>query len=197
MRRLSAPSHSLGGSPNFHLLYRAGFDRRTEVSMRTITRAFGLSICISLTAATLAQAQTQYTISVVADETTQGDLAMIASSLLTAIDGQAPRSLRKLAAGAAGELGILAQQRIDDNGVLTLDDGTPAGLIEGDSITITQGCDPTEGGCPGAKIICESREGCRGRPLAIVVTTGNGCSRFIDFSQQPPTIKSHCLDAIK
>ena len=159
--------------------------------MRTIARALGLSLCVSLMAATLAQTQNQYTISVSPDETTRGELEMVGHSLVTANDGEAPRSLRKLAAGAGGELAILAHKRIDSNEVLTLDDGTPVGLIAGDAITITQRCDNSQYECdrPGAQIEWD-REG--HGPILIVVRTGNGCIRGIDFGTQPPLIFTKC-----
>ncbi len=79
----------------------------------------------------------EYTITVVVDETTDGDMAMIGSFLGTAEPGtKVSRSLRRLTMGSIGELNLLVQQRVDDLGYLTLDDGSLVSLIKGDTINV-------------------------------------------------------------
>src|SRR5256885_8040507 len=73
---------------------------------------------------TLAQAE-MYSITVMADETTDGDLALIETFLATATDGDLiSQSLRRILMAAVGEIWMLVDGRTDGYGNLTLDDGT-------------------------------------------------------------------------
>lgn len=79
----------------------------------------------------------EYSIAVPVDETTAADLAVIENFLTNAEDG-APISttLRRIAMAAVGELSILADNRIDDTGNLTLDDGSIVNLIDEDIVSV-------------------------------------------------------------
>jgi hypothetical protein len=92
-----------------------------------------LFACVALTA----QAQTEYVITVDVDEATASDLELVASYTEGAQDGAAaPKSIRKIANSATGEVATLAESRIDDSGNITLDDGSVAMMIDGDSVKI-------------------------------------------------------------
>src|SRR2546427_12308223 len=83
---------------------------------------------------TLAQAE-MYSITVMADETTDGDLALIETFLATATDGDLiSQSLRRILMAAVGEIWMLVDGRTDAYGNLTLDDGTVQPLGDGDVI---------------------------------------------------------------
>lgn len=103
---------------------------------------------LSLTLGGPAIAQSTHTISVLADEATAGDLGMLASAVLATADGDASQPIRKLGAALVGELRILMNQRIAGD-LLTLDDGTTVVLTDGDSISVTEKCDPMTTECTG------------------------------------------------
>lgn len=80
---------------------------------------------------------TTYEISVDVESGAIDDLDIVASYLDAADDGaQAGRGVRKTASALAGEVGLLANDRMDDYGVLTLDDGTQVQLADDDMIEL-------------------------------------------------------------
>lgn len=85
-----------------------------------------------------AHAQSEYEISLeIVNEGVMDDLDVLAAYMDTATDGaQAGRGIRKNAGGLADEIAMLADGRLDDYGVLTLDDGSTRQLIDGDAVTL-------------------------------------------------------------
>src|SRR5256712_11860813 len=122
---------------------------------------------------TLAQAE-MYSITVMADETTDGDLALIETFLATATDGDLiSQSLRRIIMAAVGEIWMLVDGRTDANGNLTLDDGTVQPLADGDVVGAARKKKGPGGGAtvffvcsPGGP---QQGEPCRERPEAIIV----------------------------
>ena len=96
----------------------------------TLSVVFGLSI----------QAQaSDFKITVDSDDSTNGDLEIIEGAADTAVEGDAvSKSLRRVAMAAVGELTLLLQNRIDDLGNLTLDDGSVVALLDGDTISLSE-----------------------------------------------------------
>ena len=91
--------------------------------------------CLSLIAllpAEVAYGQSTYEITIDLDDATLADDELFDAALLAAPIGAAPQNLRKLVAGINGEVQVLLSQRIDENGFLTLDDGTLVALSGGD-----------------------------------------------------------------
>src|SRR3989442_13011116 len=94
----------------------------------------GLVVLLAPATFTLAQAE-MYSITVMADDTTDGDLALIETFLATATDGDPiSQSLRRILMAAVGEIWMLVDGRTDGYGNLTLDDGTVQPLGDGDVI---------------------------------------------------------------
>ena len=94
-----------------------------------------LFVCVAFVAfADRADAQTTYEITVRMDPLTSADDELFTAASMAAPAGEVAHNLRKLAAGLYMELRLLAQQRVDDRDVLTLDDGSLVVLQEGDTI---------------------------------------------------------------
>jgi hypothetical protein len=134
-----------------------------------------------------------YAITVQLDETTQGDLDVIGTSLESLPRGaEVQRSLRRLATSAAGELALLADQRVDMTGNLTLDDGSPVPLLDQDEIAVSAAGEPIVNyvNADGASVhaprkrVIIVREGSM-KPVALVIVTNAGCRRVLLFSHPP------------
>ena len=156
----------------------------------------------SLVLAVTVSGNSSYSITVQLDETTQGDIDVVGASVeSTAPGAEVQRSLRRLATSAAGELSILADQRIDSNGVLTLDSGLTVALAADDEVTVSAVGEPEVEyvNASGARIraprkrvviIPQCQTGsCPMKPYAILITTNSGCRRLLLFSH-PPVIGS-------
>ena len=122
---------------------------------------------------TLAQAE-MYSITVMADDTTDGDLALIETFLATATDGDLiSQSLRRILMAAVGEIWVLVDGRTDGYGNLTLDDGTVQPLGDGDVIGAARKKKKKEDGGAEVLFVCGGGKPqpapCRGRPDAIIV----------------------------
>jgi len=82
-------------------------------------------------------AQVNHDISVDVDDATTGDVQLIEDSLSGAADGAAvPRSLRGIIMGSLGEVLPAVNARIDENDMLTLDDGSTVALLDDDTISV-------------------------------------------------------------
>jgi len=121
---------------------------------------------------TLAQAE-MYSITVMADETTDGDLALIETFLATATDGDLiSQSLRRILMAAVGEIWMLVDGRTDGYGNLTLDDGTVQPLGDGDVIGAARKKKKKAQGGAEVIFVCGGSQQpgpCRGRPDAVIV----------------------------
>ena len=99
--------------------------------------------------------------------------------------------MRKLAAGLVGEVQLLVNQRIVQNDMLVLDDGTVVALVEDDVIEVTKKkvCDskdcPDGGGGSNGVVIIRGK-GSR-RPAAIEFHNSQGCRRLDFVDQGRPT----------
>ena len=118
-----------------------------------------------------AQAQTTHEITEDADEATIGDLDIIKGALATATAGDpVSKSLRRVVMAATGELQLLLRNRIDDFGILTLDDGSLVGLLDGDGVRL----------CPQARGVCLffrctfGRKGTTCRPAGLIIRRRDG-----------------------
>ena len=144
-------------------------------------------------------ARSSYSITVKLDETTQGDLDVVAASLEnSAVGAEVQRSLRRLTTSAAGELALLAGQRVDSSGNLTLDTGAIASLAPDDQIIVSVAGEPdveyvSASGAtvraPRKRVVlipqpC-SGTSCPMKPYAILMTTNSGCRRVLLFSHPP------------
>jgi hypothetical protein len=134
-------------------------------------RIFAVALAALLAAGLFTPAQAaSYSITVAVDDATDGDLALIETSLAGASDGDLiSQSLRRIIMAAVGETWLLVDGRIDALGNLTLDDGTAQPLADGDVIgvalkkretVVTFICGPKE---------LSTTSGCRDRPEAILV----------------------------
>lgn len=145
-------------------------------------------------------AQSSYSITVSLDETTRGDLDVVGTSLGNSAHGtEMPRSVRRLANSAAGELALLASQRIA-GGNLTLDDGTIVPLLPDDEVSVSVAGEPrveyvtalgTKLTAPKKSVViipaaCGT-DHCSMKPLLIVVIAGGQCRRAV-FFEHPPVV---------
>lgn len=144
-------------------------------------------------------ATSSYSITVSLDETTRGDLDVVGTSLETAAMGsEVPRSVRRLATSAAGELALLASQRISA-GSLKLDDGTLVSLVPEDEVSVSVAGETmaqyvTAQGevrtVPKKSVIiipdCDGTH-CSMKPKYIFVVAGGQCRRAL-FFEHPPTV---------
>lgn len=79
----------------------------------------------------------EYEISVEIDAATAGDLELVESSLDgLADDTEAVRSVRRLMNNIGSDLIDMSSDRLDDEGNLTMDDGSVVYIVEGDEIII-------------------------------------------------------------
>ena len=164
--------------------------------------AASLAVVFAVALGTAAGARSTYNITVNLDETTRGDLDMVSTSVQTAsVGSEVQRSLRRLANGAAGELALLASQRVDAAGNLRLDDGSTVALMEGDEVSVSAVGDlPVEytsadGSRKSAaqKRVVLIREPCTSghcsmKPSAILIANGNGGCRQILLFAHPPAV---------
>src|SRR5207249_11354601 len=90
-----------------------------------------VALVVLLAPATFTVAQAEmYSITVMADETTDGDLALIETFLAIATDGDLiSQSLRRILMSAEGEIWMLVDGRIHPYGNFTLDGGRAPSLI--------------------------------------------------------------------
>jgi len=99
-----------------------------------------LFISITVTFFCLEAEATDYTITILPDETTQDDLHVLGGVLNTAESSEkVPQLLRRVAMAAVEETNKNLSARIDDLGSLKLDDNTSIQLYDGDSITVKRG----------------------------------------------------------
>lgn len=165
---------------------------------RIMTGAFvAAGLCFLLV--TGVRGQSSYRVSVSLDETTRGDMDVVGTSLEKAAAGsEVPRSVRRLATSAAGELALLADQRVSA-GNLTLDDGTIVALMPDDEVSVSVAGEAqaqyiTAQGelrtAPKKTVVivraCEGNH-CSMKPAAIIVVGGGQCRRALFFSH-PPTV---------
>jgi hypothetical protein len=149
-------------------------------------------------------AASTYNITVTLDETTRGDMDMVKTSVRSADLGtEVPRSVRRLASGAAGELALLASQRIDTLGNLRLDDGAIVPLSDGDRVLVSAAGDTqvdylaldgsaTRAAQSRVLLIREpcSSDKCSMKPSAVLIATGNGGCRLVLLFAHPPVIST-------
>lgn len=171
-----------------------------------LSRTIGFTFAL-VSAAVLSSnvgAKSTYHITVNLDETTRGDMDMVRTSVQNAqVGSEVPRSLRRLANGAAGELALLASQRVDAVGNLRLDDGTTVPLVEGDEVVASAAGETqveyvaadgkrTTGSQTRVVLIREPCAGdrCSMKPSAVLVATGNGGCRLVLLFAHPPIISS-------
>jgi|SRR5688572_6460834 len=168
------------------------------------TIGFILAVAAAVVLSTTVGARSTYHITVNLDETTRGDMDMVKTSVQNAqVGSEVQRSLRRLANGAAGELALLASQRVDAAGNLRLDDGTMVPLVEGDEVLASAAGDTqVEYVAADGKRMTASqtrvvliREPCTGdrcsmKPSAVLVATGSGGCRLILLFAHPPIIAS-------
>lgn len=143
-------------------------------------------------------AQSSYSITVSLDETTRGDLDVVGTSMGNSGHGsEMPRSVRRLATSAAGELSLVASQRIA-GGNLTLDDGTVVPLMADDEVTVSVVGDSrgeyvtaqgTKQTAPAKSVVIVpaacGAEHCSMKPAAIIVIAGGQCRRAVLFAHPP------------
>jgi hypothetical protein len=161
-----------------------------------------LAVLFAVALGTAVGARSTYNITVNLDETTRGDMDMVSSSVQTAaIGSEVQRSLRRLANGAAGELALLASQRVDATGNLRLDDGALVTLMDGDEVSVSAMGDTlieytaADGSRKSAaqKRVVLIREPCTSghcsmKPSAILIASGNGGCRQILLFAHPPAV---------
>ncbi len=129
------------------------------------------------------------------DPLTSADDELFTAASMAAPAGEVAHNLRKLAAGLYMELRLLAQQRVDDRDVLTLDDGSLVVLQEGDTIRAKkvkscsppQYCDPTP---TGAVLLPFPPVPSSGTPSIIEIYRNGVCARalFFPFEGHKPTL---------
>ena len=168
------------------------------------TIGFTIALVIAVALSTGVGARSTYHITVTLDDTTRGDMDMVRTSVQNAqVGSEVQRSLRRLANGAAGELALLASQRVDAAGNLRLDDGTAVPLVDGDEVIASAAGDPqveyigadgkrTAGSPTRVVLIREPCSGdrCSMKPSAVLVATGNGGCRLVLLFAHPPIISS-------
>jgi hypothetical protein len=77
----------------------------------------------------------EYEVCTNTDSATDSDLALLDSILSNSADGDAvPASVRRIVMASVGEFNLAADNKITDDGVLTLDDGSQVYLVAGDKI---------------------------------------------------------------
>lgn len=122
----------------------------------------------------------EYEITVIPDETTSGDMQLVADFASTAADGAVvSKSMRRVAMAAVGEVTLSAEGRVDGYDNLTMDDGSTTALVGGDLVKAEV---PVRGNCTDADSVCVvisfdqfPSAGCmKSRAPA---DTGNGCLR--------------------
>jgi hypothetical protein len=147
--------------------------------------------CLILLGTAAAGAQSVHRVSVTMDESTTADDDLLTAAAYAAPAGNASQSVRKLAAGLVGEVQLLLNQRVDQNDMLTMDDGSVVALSEDDVIEVTKkkacekDCPGGGGGSNGVVII---RKG-TGRPVAIEFHIGGVCRRLTFVEQGRPTFQ--------
>ena len=134
----------------------------------------GIAVFLILGLCAVAEAQTTHSITVDVDETTAGDLSLIADFMSYAAPGsEVSKSLRRIVMAAVGEITLATNARIDGVGVLTLDDGSIVALGEGDTIQ-AKPCTPGDDSCAGGVgpvFSCENgQEHCK--PVCVCHPTG-------------------------
>jgi hypothetical protein len=135
-------------------------------------------------------AKTTYSITVNLDETTRGDMDMVSTSVQNAVVGsEVPRSLRRLANGAAGELALLASQRVDSLGNLRLDDGSTVALVEGDEVMVSAAGDGSQKRVLLIREPCTTGH-CSMKPSAVLIALNSGGCRLILLFAHPPAIQT-------
>lgn len=158
-----------------------------------------IAVALAVALATVVEAGSSYSITVKLDETTQGDLDLVAATLeSTAPGSEVQRSLRRLTTSAAGELALLAGQRHDASGNLTLDNGSIVSLGPEDEIVVSAAGEPEVEyvNASGATVRAARRRvivipqpcagpACSMKPYAILITTNSGCRRVLLFSHPP------------
>jgi hypothetical protein len=146
--------------------------------------AVAISVALSLGASAGAREASVYVITVALDETSIGDLRILDNTLNDAIDGEeVSSSVRKVAMGAVGEVWGALNDRIDDNGMLTLDDGSQVFLLDEDGVEVqAQGKKFKPGATITFHMVCSKMTGqCHRVPAYISVLRGDGtklCSAF-------------------
>ena len=158
-----------------------------------LSKTVGAASLAAAMAATLVVgvgAKSTYSITVNLDETTRGDLDMVSTSVQNAAVGsEVQRSLRRLANGAAGELALLASQRVDSLGNLRLDDGSTVALMDGDEVMVSAAGDPAQKKVVLIREPCTT-EHCAMKPSAILIgPNGGGCRAILLFAH-PPAIQT-------
>jgi hypothetical protein len=167
--------------------------------LQKIVMRISIALTLSVALATALGAGATHSITVKLDETTQGDLDLVAATLeSTAPGAEVQRSLRRLTTSAAGELALLAGQRVDASGNLTLDSGALAALAPDDEVVASAAGEPqveyVDGN--GATIRAPRRRvilipqpcagtSCSMKPYAILITTNSGCRRVLLFAHPP------------
>jgi hypothetical protein len=118
-----------------------------------------------------AQSRTYY-ISVEVDETTDGDFSIVESALAGASEGaEISKSLRRVIMGVLGEVSVAVDSRIDENSILTLDDGSTVALLDGDAVQVISRKRP--GAIIKFDIVCNPQtKRCHRQPVAICRTSG-------------------------
>jgi hypothetical protein len=161
----------------------------------TIATCIAVGVSVGLSAQS-----TSYKITVALDETTRGDFDVVGTSLESAALGsEVSRAVRRLGSSAAGELALLANQRISGGNVL-LDDGSSVVLGPEDELHVSVAGEPqVEYVAPGGarKMVprktvvivpgsCDNGR-CSMKPTFILVYAGGQCRKAVLFSH-PPTV---------
>ena len=151
--------------------------------MSTIVRVGCIAFASLLVSAPPAFAQLTHSISVLLDDATASEDDLLAAAASTLADGDAPQSIRRVAAGIIGEVNVLLNQRLS-NDTLTLDDGTQVVVTEVDFIEVKKKkiCKINCGGGndnPAGAVVFFGKG--HGQPVSINITNGQGCFREISF----------------
>lgn len=166
--------------------------------------AASLAVAMAVTMVVGVDAKSTYGITVNLDETTRGDLDMVSTSVQNAVVGsEVQRSLRRLANGAAGELALLASQRIDSLGNLRLDDGSTVALMDGDEVMVSPTGEPqVEYSNPDGSRIWAAQKRvllvrepcstghCSMKPSAVLIALNGGGCRLILLFAHPPAVQT-------
>ena len=144
--------------------------------MRHIARLVAASLLALAMGA--AQAQRTHSIAVQLDASTQVDADLLSMAAKGSTPGAVPQMVRKLVAGLLGEMQLLVAGRIDPYGLLKLDDGSMAQLVDGDEIRVSAQQ-------PTVRVVI-ARGSTDARPRSIYFIYSDGTCKVIDMRSLPP-----------